>query len=200
MATIGLSLIVKDEPVDRLAMMVDFLKPVVSQVVILDTGSRDVEMDLPLYASWGVMTGRFEWIDDFAAARNATLPYLTTDWVLHLDADEMPTMEMIDHMKWSVEHAPAGVLGYRYLTINYWGGIKGITVPEHFHCRLFRRESGRWYKPLHEQVELDGMPEHVASACGALVKAPADAYLIHAKPREQMAVSEALYAAMEKKQ
>jgi hypothetical protein len=195
-ATIGLSMIVKDEPVDRIAMLVDYLKPVVSQFAIVDTGSMEVGVDLPLYESWGVKTATYDWNNDFAAARNSTLHLLDTDWILHLDADELPTRAMMVHIEQVTEHGPAGVLGYRYFTRNFWGGELGIESHEHWHCRLFRREHGRWYKQLHEQVMLKGMMEHESRGQSKLVDAPKEAYLIHSKPRDQIEVSARLYERM----
>jgi glycosyltransferase involved in cell wall biosynthesis len=196
--TIGLSMIVKDEPVDRLAMLIDYLKPIVTEFVIVDTGSRDIDLDEPLYNQWGVKVARFPWVDDFSAARNETLKYITSDWVLHLDADELPTRAMMEHIR---ENTPvemmSQVLGWRYLTINFWGGEHGITVPEHWHVRLFRNRHGRWYKKIHEQVEIDGKQE--SHTVGNVIRdAPASDYLIHSKPREQIEKSALLYNRMER--
>ena len=199
MATLGLSMILKDEPVDRVAMLIDYLKPDVSEFLLVDTGSRDIDIDEPLYNSWGARVARFDWIGDFAAARNRTLDFMTTDWVLHLDADELPTRPMMEHLRWAIDSSDKKTSGWLYFTRNFWGGEHGIEVEAHWHCRLFRRERGRWYKPLHEQVMLDGRVEDVTRNTIALPKAPKDAYLIHSKPREMLDVSAALYAAMEKR-
>ncbi len=195
--TVGLSMIVKDEPVDRIAMLVDFLRPVVSEFVIADTGSIDADKDIPLYQSWGVKTLAIEWRNDFAWARNNTLDYLTTDWVLHLDADELPTIDMMNSIRRVDESCDPQTMGWLYFTRNFWGGEHGIEVEAHWHCRLFRRSAGRWYKPLHEQVSLNGREEAFTRGTGVLPAANKDAYLIHSKPREQIAKSEALYNKME---
>lgn len=199
MSTIGLSMILKDEPIDRLAGLVEFLKPVVDEFAFIDTGSQDFEVDAPLWRSWGVNVGQFEWCDNFSSARNATLPLLTTDWVLHLDADERPTMAMMEHLKWvKTEMHDQRTRGFLYLTINFWAGERGITVPEHWHTRLFKREGGQWYRPLHELVMIQGKEEHRTRDTVILPKAPEDAYIIHSKPREKVAFSDALYERMSK--
>jgi glycosyltransferase involved in cell wall biosynthesis len=201
MATIGLNIIVRNEPVDRLALMIDYLKPDVSEFIITDTGSNDIEIDEPLYNSWGARVARFEWINDFAAARNHGLQYATTDYILHLDGDELPTRAMMDHIKWAVnsdEPQAQKALGWLYFTRNFWGGEHGIEVEAHWHCRLFRRDKGRWYKPLHEQVMLGGRIEETTRGTHVLPKAPKEAYLIHSKPREAIERSAELYSAMER--
>lgn len=200
MSTIGLAMIVRDEPIDRLAGLVEFLRPVVDEFAFVDTGSQDFEIDAPLWRSWGVNVGQFEWCDDFASARNATLPLLNTDWALHLDADERPTMAMMNHLAWVKEEKhDKRTLGFLYLTINFWAGERGVTVPEHWHARLFKRERGRWYRPLHELVQIDGRPESATRDTQAMPKAPLDAYIIHSKPREKVAFSDALYERMAKR-
>lgn len=178
-------------------MLVEYLRPIASQFSIADTGSENYELDAPLIKSWGDVTlSQYEWNDDFAAARNHTLKFLDTEWVLHVDCDELPSLPMMNHIAEVTDPASQrnGVYGWRYFTINYWGGEKGASVPEHWHARLFKRGHGVWYKRLHEQVAINTMPEHQAINEGVLVNAPEWAYLIHSKPREQLLVSEALYA------
>jgi hypothetical protein len=198
MGSIGLSMIVKDEPVDRLAMLVEYVKPVVDKVVILDTGSQ-ID-DTELYRSWGVVAGHYDWRDNFAAARNATLDFFddSSDWILHLDGDELPTLTMMEHLKWIKDNAPEKVQGYQFWTRNFWSGEIGVEAPYHWHARLFRRGNGRWYKPVHEQVEIKDKRrwyrEEVANSLGLLVHADKDAYLIHSKPRETMERANELYS------
>jgi glycosyltransferase involved in cell wall biosynthesis len=194
MDTLGVSMIIKDEPIERLAMMVEYLSPIVSEFSIVDTGSKDIAIDAPLISSWPkVKLNHFLWCDDFAAARNATLDHLSTDWVLHLDADEMVSHEMYDSIVRILNECHPSTKGWLFLTQNYWGGEKGVIVEEHWHCRLFRRASGHWYKKLHEQVMLDGQPEHMTRWSMTLPKAHESALLIHSKPREKLASSVQLY-------
>lgn len=54
--------------------------------VVLDTGSRDGTARL--LRERGVEPVPFAWIDDFAAARNASLRLATRGWILWLDADD----------------------------------------------------------------------------------------------------------------
>jgi glycosyltransferase involved in cell wall biosynthesis len=54
--------------------------------VVVDTGSRDSTVQR--LREWGVEPRAFEWVDDFAAARNASLALATRGWILWLDADD----------------------------------------------------------------------------------------------------------------
>lgn len=195
-SSIALCMIVKDEPVDRLAMLVEYMRPIVSQYVIADTGSE--KNDTEIYRQWGVEAFDFPFGDSFADARNATLERVNPDieWVLHLDADELPSMGMMAHLNGVRNDSGRKVLGWQYFTVNYWAGELGAEEPYHWHCRLFRRKAGRWYKPVHEGVELKGQPEHVSMAKGVMIHAPREAYLIHSKPAMHMNRAETLYAAL----
>lgn len=189
-------MIVRDEPIDRLVSLIDLTRPVVNKFVIADTGSVDYETDRPLLEKAGATVLQIGWQDDFSWARNQTLDYLDTDWVLHLDADELPSFEL---MQWLslVGNSDDRTLGYLIFTRNFWGGDWGIEVEAHWHCRLFRGGRGRWYKPLHEQVALDGREEPNTRDTVVLPKAPKEARIIHSKPREKIEASAQLYNRME---
>jgi glycosyltransferase involved in cell wall biosynthesis len=78
-------MIVRDEAA-RIARCLDSARPLVDDLLVLDTGSRD---DTAAIArEHGARVFCFDWCDDFAAARNAALDYSDADWNLVLDADE----------------------------------------------------------------------------------------------------------------
>jgi hypothetical protein len=82
---VALVVIARDEA-PRIARLLDSVSPWVDEMVVLDTGSQD---DTPqIAAAHGARVARFEWCDDFAAARNAALDLAGADWHLVLDADE----------------------------------------------------------------------------------------------------------------
>jgi len=85
MATLGLSMITKDEE-HTLAACLTSVRDVVSQMVIADTGSTDGTVRIA--REFGATVISVPWENHFAKARNAALASMTTDWVLVLDADE----------------------------------------------------------------------------------------------------------------
>jgi hypothetical protein len=202
MATLSVSMIVKDEPIDRLVMLIDFLRPITHRFVIADTGSATYEQDLPLLERAGATVVGIQWNDDFSQARNETLQYLDSDWALHLDADETVSLQLSRNL-WELVNGDwvpdEKSLGFLLFTRNFWGGEWGVEVEAHWHTRLFRTAHGRWYKPLHEQVELDGKKEPNTRDSIVNPKLRKDAYIIHSKPREKIGVSEDLYRRMEGK-
>ena len=87
--SLSLCMIVRDEE-QRLGACLDSVKDCVDNVVIVDTGSidRTVEIAQAFNSQVPTQVHHFTWCDDFSAARNAALNYVTGDWVLVLDADE----------------------------------------------------------------------------------------------------------------
>lgn len=186
--TVSAAFLVKDPPMDRLALLVEYLRPVVSQYVIV-VDDRTAAETMDAMSGWANVTlVPFAWSDDFSAARNAALPHCTGDWVLVVDPDELPSLGMLefirmvdavqqDNVDWQgvTYWAPQG---YLFFTKNFYGGVQGPEFEEHWHCRLFRR-GGRFYKPVHELVALRGLPEDMTRNTPILPKAPLSAYLIH---------------------
>ncbi|MDX2229122.1 MAG: tetratricopeptide repeat protein [Leptolyngbyaceae cyanobacterium bins.349] len=84
--SVSLCMIVRDEAA-ALADSLESVREVVDEMVVLDTGSRDRTVDIAQAA--GAQVYSFDWQDDFAAARNAALQHVTSEWVLVLDADEV---------------------------------------------------------------------------------------------------------------
>jgi glycosyltransferase involved in cell wall biosynthesis len=185
--TVTAAFLVKDPPLDRLALLVEYLRPVVSEFVIVVDDRTAVEAADTMSAWRDVTLVPFRWVDDFATARNAALPHCHGDWVLHLDPDEMPTAAMLDFIR-TVDSATQSDVdwqgtrymaprGYLFFTKSFYDGVKAEEWEEHWHCRLFRRNAGVWYKPVHEQVMLEAMPESAhardaAAAQGAAWRVP----------------------------
>ncbi len=85
MSTLALTMIVRDEA-DQLPGFLSHHAELADEVIIVDTGSRDETRDIARGA--GARVIEHAWQDDFAAARNAGLTAVSSDWVLILDADE----------------------------------------------------------------------------------------------------------------
>lgn len=92
MPTLSVALIVKNEEA-HLPHCLASIKDLADQIVVVDTGSSDRTVEIA--REFGVEVGYFEWVDDFAAARNHSLSLCTGDWILVLDADE--AIDPTDH-------------------------------------------------------------------------------------------------------
>lgn len=202
---LSVACLVKNPPMDRFATLIEYLRVLATELVIVDTGS--VTADVATMQSWsdrfehGVKVIESEWKNDFSQARNLGLAECTQPWTLVVDPDEIPSVGMISHINAVIkgEVARESAVGWLYWTINYWGGVLGPSKPYHWHCRLFRTGRGRFYRPVHELVSLDGRPESDTRGTAALPNAPPLAYLIHSKPAERIAADDALYEQLGKK-
>jgi hypothetical protein len=197
--SLGLAMIVKNEPSERVAALVDFLSPLLSQAVILDTGSETYDEDLRKSRTWDfkVEYDQIAWQPDFSAMRNQSLDRLHTDWALHLDADEIVSLGLAAAIRRVLEDCAPETLGWLVFTKNFWGGERGISVEAHWHCRLFRTAAGRFYKPVHEQVKLNGREEASTRGSQTLPKMNEHDYLIHAKPQQKLDESARVYEKIE---
>ncbi len=83
--TLSLAMIVKNES-RCLARCLRSIRPVVDEIVIADTGSTDGTMEIA--REFGAKISRFDWVNDFSAARNFALNQTVGEWLLVLDADE----------------------------------------------------------------------------------------------------------------
>ena len=84
--TISLCMIVRDEEA-VLERCLNSIKDVVDEIVIVDTGSKDNTVEIAKRFTNNVYF--FEWIDDFATARNYSFSKGTKDYLMWFDADDV---------------------------------------------------------------------------------------------------------------
>lgn len=135
-------LIVRDEQ-DSLPLCLASLRGVVDDVLVADTGSVDATVDVA--AAMGARVVHVPWTDDFAAARNAALREARTDWVLHLDADEVVTAVDGTALRTALGTADGLVAQVHHL------GADGRTVQRR--TTVFRRSRLHWVGRVHEHLE-----------------------------------------------
>lgn len=142
---LSLCMIVKDEAAN-LSRCLESARGLVDEIIVLDTGSTDAT---PAIArSHGAKVHHFAWCHDFSAARNKALKYVTADWVLVLDADEVLVPAIGPALKQAVrqEHA---------LVINLMRQEIGATQsPYSLVSRLFRHHPEIYFaRPYHAMVD-----------------------------------------------
>lgn len=146
------------------------VKGLVDRMVLVDTGSSD--STVALARSLGATVFVFPWTNDFAAARNAALAAIDTDWVLVLDADE--ELDRAAYTWIRTELLAPKAEGYIVPVRNYlqpweepairYGRLPpgerhprapdALIYGESAVCRLFRRDPLVYYVGhVHEQVE-----------------------------------------------
>jgi tetratricopeptide (TPR) repeat protein len=147
--TLGLCMIVRDEErllPDCLAIVVGC----VDGVVIVDTGSidRTVELAQAFNAQIPTQVHHFTWCDDFSAARNYALQFVTSDWVLVLDADERLNPALAEALREAISDPT-------HLVINLMRQEIGATQsPYSLVSRLFRRHPEiHFRRPYHAMID-----------------------------------------------
>jgi tetratricopeptide (TPR) repeat protein len=164
--TVSLCMIVKNEQ-KHLARCLHSAKPVVDEMVIVDTGSEDRTKDIAV--AYGAMAFDFPWVDDFSKARNFSLSKASGDWILVLDADEVISSQNYDEFRALVQTPNDKPLAYCIQTRNYthrsntfgWKPNKGEYPNEEGtgwfssdKVRLFTNDARiRFANPVHELVE-----------------------------------------------
>src|SRR5689334_13325597 len=92
---VSATLIVRDES-EFIEDCLRSLIGIVDEIIVVDTGSHD---DTVVRASrFPINLYRFEWCNDFSAARNYAIGKATGDWILYIDADER--LEVRDQALW----------------------------------------------------------------------------------------------------
>jgi glycosyltransferase involved in cell wall biosynthesis len=174
--TVALSMIVRDAA-EFLPACLASVRGLVDEMILADTGSQDATVSIAREAGARVVS--VPWTNDFAAARNSALAYVSAEWVLSLDADEQ--LDDSAH-RWlrPLLDKPA-VAGYQVTIRNYvrsltdrlWDRLatrNDSTLPaaakypayvEHQNVRLFRRAStiyfiGRVHESVGPSIEQSG--------------------------------------------
>ena len=169
MPTLGLCVIAKNSATTLQGCLAS-VKGLVDSIVVVDTGSSDGTLELA--RQHGATAVVFDWCGDFAAARNAALAVVETDWVLVLDADE--EIDAGAHAwirkELSSPRADAYITPVRNYLKPWDKQLTGMhdLAPQERHpgapdakaylhsevCRLYRRDSDIYYiGHVHEQVE-----------------------------------------------
>ena len=103
-SSVTLCMIVKDEEAN-LPRCLGAVQGAVRQLVVVDTGSTDRTREIA--ASFGAELHDFAWINDFSAARNYSLQFATSPWVMYLDADEEMAPESVARLQETIRLAEA---------------------------------------------------------------------------------------------
>lgn len=156
---LSICMIVKDEE-DVLDRCLNSISKLADEIIIIDTGSIDRTKDIASQYTNHVYD--YVWCNDFSAARNESLKYATSKWVLVLDADEYVESKDIplirDFLK---KEAPASNTIYGISVVSFLGkSIRTGNLTEAAVSRLLPNHFGiHFYRPIHEQLcSKEGLP------------------------------------------
>ncbi len=142
---LSLCLIVRDEQ-DMIPEFLTSVNGLWDELIAADTGS--VDKTVALLEAAGAKVIHFPWIDDFSAARNASLDAATGRWILFLDADERPSHQLKDQIRSLLQDPAAGAA--TVIMRNEWENGRRRDNPL---LRIFRNDpSIRFEHRIHEDV------------------------------------------------
>jgi len=179
---ISLHLLVRNE-IALLPKLLSEVRPLVEEVVIVDTGSTDGTFELAKQTTPLVVSTLLNY--DFGGCRNKGLELVSEPWVLWLDADELPNEHMKNYLIGFKRANPQLVEGVRFVRHNLIDGrtIGDRTVEKH--VRLFRKRfrfSGR----IHEVLNIQG---------AKVIDAPGECAIRHYKTGARQAEQNERYMA-----
>lgn len=153
MVTISACLIVKNEE-QVLERCLQCLQPIVNEIIIVDTGSNDNTKEIA--AKYTKNIYEFEWINDFAAARNFSFTKATMDYIYVADADEIIDEENRKRFLLLKEAMLPEVEIVQMLYTNQLLHNTTYNYDVEYRPKLYKRiRTFHWVDPLHEMVSLE---------------------------------------------
>lgn len=137
--------------------------PVVSEVIIVDTGSTDETLKIASKYTSKVYSYPFD--QNFSNARNEALKYVKTPWVLFLDADECLELCDAQELLKTALQSPSDILGYKLTRYNFFGTGGWYTSKN---LKLFRNQPNIFY----EGSVSESVTNSIQRAGGRIVDAP----------------------------
>lgn len=151
--TISVCMIVKNEE-KNLADCLDCLHKIADEIIIVDTGSTDGTKEIA--AKYTDKVYDFEWINDFAAARNFAFSKATQDYIYSADADERLDEE---NQKRFLVLKEALLPEIEIVQMYYCNQLENNTIysfDKEYRPKLYKRvRRFTWQERIHEAVALE---------------------------------------------
>ena len=153
MATFSLCMIVKNEEA-VLERCLESLKGLFEEIVIVDTGSTDSTKEIA--AKYTDKIYDFQWINDFAAARNYAFSLCSMDYIYSADADEVLDENnrrlFLDLKQNILEEIEIVQMWY----LNTKSHVTTENYDRELRPKLYKRlRKFTWIDPIHESVNLN---------------------------------------------
>ncbi|MDA3835589.1 MAG: glycosyltransferase, partial [Spirochaetales bacterium] len=141
-------MIVKNEA-ENIAECIRSVKPVVDEIIVVDTGSTDDTRTIAEGLEAKVFD--FPWCDDFAAARNESIRHATGDYILWLDADDRISHEDRQGLKRLKERLPSS--GNPACMLRILNRKTDGEAAVNYQLRIFPNVKGACFEGcVHEQI------------------------------------------------
>lgn len=157
MVTVSLCMILKDEE-KNISDCLESVADLVDEIIIVDTGSTDNTKEVVKQFTDRIFD--FQWIDDFAAARNFSFSKATKDYILWLDADD----RLLEADRNKFRELKSGLdPDVDVVMMPYDAGFdsKGNLTLSYYRERMVKRASHfLWNDPVHEYIQPSGVIIH----------------------------------------
>lgn len=149
-------MIVKNEE-DNIRRALSWGKDIMMEQIVVDTGSTDCTIEIA--EKMGAKVFHFDWINDFAAARNYAIEQAKGEWIAFLDADEYlqendkrRLVQILNYFDVNgiTKEKKIDVIRTELANVEEDGRITSVD----FQDRVFRRDENLRYKgKIHEAIE-----------------------------------------------
>lgn len=157
--TISACIICKNEE-EKIGNLLESIHDIVDEIIVVDTGSTDKTKEI--VAKYTENLFDFEWIYDFAAARNYSFSKATKDWIIWLDSDD----KFVEEDRIKFKKLKEETLGNTNIDVfNFWycyrHNAEGKCTYKFYRERLIRNWKGyHWEYPVHELLLAPGVKGH----------------------------------------
>lgn len=147
---ISACMIAKNEE-KNIAKTINSYKDIVDEIIVVDTGSTDNTVSIA--RELGAKIYHFEWVDDFAKAKNYAISKAKGDWVIFLDADEyfdINQAKQIPNLINKYGRGKTKFISCKMININE---KTGNIIATFIQTRIFKKDKGIYYvSPIHERL------------------------------------------------
>ena len=138
---------------NSIAKVIDSCKDIVFRILVVDSFSSDQTVDIATSSGCEIVKHEF---DNYSKQRNWAQAYAdlkSTDWVLHLDSDEIISPELAQSIQQAITEDSQEIDGYLVRRLSYFLGhpIKYGHINPSWHLRLFKASKGFCEDRLYDQ-------------------------------------------------
>ncbi len=153
MKEISLCMIVKDEE-EVIGRCLNSVSDIVDEIIVVDTGSTDKTKNI--VSEYTDKIYEFEWVNDFAKARNYSFSKATKEYIFWLDADDVVLEE--DRKKLiKLKEGMDGTVDVYTMKYNYSQDENENPLIVQRRERIVKKANNyKWQSPIHEVIYLTG--------------------------------------------
>ncbi len=147
--TLALCMIVKNEEA-FLDQCLESVKGIVDEIVIVDTGSTDRTVEIA--EKHHAKIYHHAWQNSFSEARNYALQFVTSEWVLQLDADEVLEREDAALLKKTLAVSD----NFTSICVPILNYLPDGVVSKFYYRRFYKKEFAHYEGRVHNQIVVSG--------------------------------------------